>query len=77
MSTTKNPASNSPDFVPVSGICPQSEHFDMNLFASAGLSATEWRRLDPQIRLLAENAYSALEKSGYLQKRREMRIGCK
>uniref|UniRef100_A0A6V7V987 oleoyl-[acyl-carrier-protein] hydrolase n=1 Tax=Meloidogyne enterolobii TaxID=390850 RepID=A0A6V7V987_MELEN len=73
LSTLKN---NNPAIIPISGICPNIEKFDINLFGKAGLSITEWRRLDPQIRLLAQHSYTALENSGNLERKSQIRVGC-
>uniref|UniRef100_A0A914L6M3 Ketosynthase family 3 (KS3) domain-containing protein n=1 Tax=Meloidogyne incognita TaxID=6306 RepID=A0A914L6M3_MELIC len=73
LSTLKN---NNPDIVPISGISPNIEKFDINLFGKAGLSITEWRHLDPQIRLLAQHSYVALENSGNLERKSQIRVGC-
>jgi acyl transferase domain-containing protein len=69
-----------PGLVPISGICPAIEHFDTSLFAGAGLSLADWRHLDPQIRMLALHAHSALEQAGHAgnrqRKPKPLRIGC-
>lgn len=60
-------------FIPVSGVVPETNSFDKNLFS---LSIEDIKILDPQIRISLLHAYLALEKSGYLRKKKSIKIGC-
>src|SRR6202011_1951570 len=51
-----------PDFVPVSAVLSEAEHFDAGMF---GLTPVEADMYDPQHRLFLELSYTALSDSGH------------
>uniref|UniRef100_A0A914P5X6 Fatty acid synthase n=1 Tax=Panagrolaimus davidi TaxID=227884 RepID=A0A914P5X6_9BILA len=57
----------------VIGQIPDISSFDYNFF---NLSLQDAKNLDPQIRLLLQHSYLALEDSGYFEKRKNLNIAC-
>uniref|UniRef100_A0AC35G6U7 Oleoyl-[acyl-carrier-protein] hydrolase n=1 Tax=Panagrolaimus sp. PS1159 TaxID=55785 RepID=A0AC35G6U7_9BILA len=57
----------------VIGQIPDISSFDYNFF---NLSLQDAKNLDPQIRLLLQHTYLALENSGYFEKRKNLNIAC-
>ncbi|WP_316528609.1 non-ribosomal peptide synthetase/type I polyketide synthase [Kitasatospora brasiliensis] len=61
-----------PDYVPVTGALPDTDHFDAEAF---GISGAEAALMDPQQRLLLEICRQALEDGGYDAPDPERRVG--
>ena len=63
---------NDPDYVPARGILQNVDQFDAAFF---GFSPSEARIMDPQHRVFLEQAWTALEDSGYVAEKYSGKIG--
>ncbi|ETN74557.1 Beta-ketoacyl synthase protein [Necator americanus] len=59
-------------FVDAAGIIPDIDKFDYKFW---NMTEGDASALDPQIRVFLQTAYHALEKSGYIRKRNDLKIG--
>ncbi|KAK6737167.1 hypothetical protein RB195_019702 [Necator americanus] len=59
-------------FVDAAGIIPDIDKFDYKFW---NMTEDDASALDPQIRVFLQTAYHALEKSGYIRKRNDLKIG--